>query len=80
MITFDNRNKTAKLATNISTLKLFIYSLSLSFFVFQGRLNELMSQLRMQTQVPAAKADSRFSLDPILLDEIRQVSERSVCV
>ena len=33
-----------------------------------------MSQLRMQTQVPAAKADSRFSLDPILLDEIRQVS------
>ena len=39
----------------------------------QGRLNELMSQLRMQTQVPGARADQLCALDPILLDEIRQV-------
>ena len=41
--------------------------------VLQGRLNELMSQLRMRTQVPGARADQQCALDPMLLDEIRQV-------
>ena len=41
----------------------------------QGRLNELMSQLRMQTQVPGARADQHCALDPMLLDEIRQVRQ-----
>ena len=44
----------------------------------QGRLNELMSQLRMQTQVPGARADQQCMLDPMLLDEIRQVSPASL--
>lgn len=39
----------------------------------QGRLNELMSQLRMQTQVPGARADQQCVLDPMLMDEMRQV-------
>ena len=45
--------------------------------LFKGRLNELMSQLRMQTQVPGARADQQCMLDPMLLDEIRQVSSVS---
>lgn len=42
-------------------------------FLLQGRLNELMSQLRMQTQVPGARADQQCALDPMLTAEIRQV-------
>lgn len=32
-----------------------------------------MSQIRMQTQVPGGRQDSRFSMDPMLTEEIRQV-------
>ena len=41
----------------------------------QGRLNELMSQIRMQTQIPGSMggSDERFSVDPLLMDEIKQV-------
>jgi len=39
---------------------------------FKGRLNELMSQIRMQTQVPGARAEAKLSMDPVLMDEIQQ--------
>ena len=39
---------------------------------FKGRLNELMSQIRMQTQVPGARAEAKLPLDPVLMDEIQQ--------
>ncbi|XP_064405289.1 nuclear pore complex protein Nup54-like [Halichondria panicea] len=39
---------------------------------FKGRLNELMAQLRMQTQVPGAKLDSRYSVDSDLLTDVKQ--------
>lgn len=32
-----------------------------------------MSQIRMQTQVPGARAEAKLPLDPVLMDEIQQV-------
>jgi len=34
-----------------------------------------MSQIRMQTQVPGARAEAKLSMDPVLMDEIQQVCE-----
>lgn len=31
-----------------------------------------MSQIRMQTQVPGARAEAKLSMDPVLMDEIQQ--------
>lgn len=45
-----------------------------SVFVFQGRLNELMSQIRMQNHFGAVRSEERYSVDADLLREIRQVS------
>ncbi|KAM6987028.1 nucleoporin p54 isoform 2-T2 [Aplochiton taeniatus] len=38
---------------------------------FKGRLNELMSQIRMQNHVGAVRAEERYSVDSDLLREIR---------
>ena len=42
---------------------------------FQGRLNELMSQLRMHNQLGTARADAAtaYQIDPSVQAEIRQV-------
>jgi len=32
-----------------------------------------MSQIRMQTQVPGARAEAKLPLDPVLMEEIQQV-------
>ncbi|XP_077594112.1 nucleoporin p54 isoform X3 [Stigmatopora nigra] len=39
---------------------------------FKGRLNELMSQIRMQNHFGAVRAEERYSVDTDLLREIRQ--------
>lgn len=41
--------------------------------VFQGRLNELMSQIRMQNHFGAVRSEERYSVDGDLLREIKQV-------
>lgn len=40
----------------------------------QGRLNELMSQIRMQNHFGAVRAEERYYIDADLLREIKQVS------
>ncbi len=47
--------------------------------VFQGRLNELMSQIRMQNHFGAVRSEERYRVDADLLREIRQ-ARTSVCV
>ncbi|XP_059844800.1 nucleoporin p54 isoform X2 [Hypanus sabinus] len=39
---------------------------------FKGRLNELMSQIRMQNHVGAVRSEERYSVDVDLLGEIKQ--------
>ncbi|CDQ79762.1 unnamed protein product [Oncorhynchus mykiss] len=39
---------------------------------FKGRLNELMSQIRMQNHFGAVRSEERYSVDGDLLREIRQ--------
>lgn len=39
----------------------------------QGRLNELMSQIRMQNHFGAVRSEERYSVDADLLREIKQV-------
>ncbi|XP_072352412.1 nucleoporin p54 isoform X2 [Scyliorhinus torazame] len=39
---------------------------------FKGRLNELMSQIRMQNHVGAVRSEERYSVDGDLLGEIKQ--------
>ncbi|KAI5936691.1 Nucleoporin p54 [Manis javanica] len=39
---------------------------------FKGRLNELMSQIRMQNQFGAVKSKERYNIDADLLQEIKQ--------
>lgn len=47
-----------------------------SMFLFtQGRLNELMSQIRMQNHFGAVRSEERYSVDADLLREIKQVRE-----
>lgn len=41
---------------------------------FQGRLNELMSQIRMQNHFGAVRSEERYNVDADLLREIKQVS------
>lgn len=41
---------------------------------YQGRLNELMSQIRMQNHFGAVRAEERYYIDADLLREIKQVS------
>ena len=44
------------------------------FRLIQGRLNELMSQLRMHNQqLSGARPDSTYQIDPLLQGEIKQV-------
>lgn len=40
----------------------------------QGRLNELMSQIRMQNHFGAVRSEERYNVDADLLREIKQVS------
>uniref|UniRef100_S4RN35 54 kDa nucleoporin n=1 Tax=Petromyzon marinus TaxID=7757 RepID=S4RN35_PETMA len=41
-------------------------------FCMQGRLNELMSQVRMQSHCGVARSDDKYSVEPGLLMEIKQ--------
>lgn len=40
---------------------------------FKGRLNELMSQIRMQNHLAATRTDVSYQIDPTLQDEIKQL-------
>ncbi|XP_061189372.1 nucleoporin p54-like [Saccostrea echinata] len=40
---------------------------------FKGRLNELMSQIRMQNHLAATRADVSYQMDPSLQQEIKQL-------
>ena len=43
----------------------------------QGRLNELMSQIRMHTQIPgSAGSEGRYAVDPPLMADIQQVRQK----
>jgi len=42
-------------------------------FVDQGRLNELMSQIRMQNHFGAVRSEERYNVDVDVLREIKQV-------
>lgn len=44
-------------------------------FFLQGRLNELMSQIRMQNHFGAVRSEERYSVDADLLREIKQVRQ-----
>ncbi|KAF0031597.1 hypothetical protein F2P81_016152 [Scophthalmus maximus] len=46
--------------------------MDLSHRVLQGRLNELMSQIRMQNHFGAVRSEERYSVDADLLREIKQ--------
>eukprot|EP00731_Ephydatia_muelleri_P030790 Em0022g304a len=39
---------------------------------FKGRLNELMSVLRMQLLVPGARAEGKYAIDPLVFEDIKQ--------
>ena len=42
--------------------------------MLQGRLNELLSQIRMHTQIPGSTfSEGRYSVEPPLMAEIHQV-------
>ena len=41
--------------------------------LLQGRLNELMSQLRMQNQSGAARLEAGYQMDPNVQLELQQV-------
>jgi nuclear pore complex protein Nup54 len=44
---------------------------------FKGRLNELMSQIRMHTQIPgSAGSEGRYAVDPPLMADIQQHLEQ----
>lgn len=45
----------------------------------QGRLNELMSQIRMQNHFGAVRSEERYNVDADLLREIKQVSRLYLC-
>ena len=52
----------------------YLQSLNLQFFiVLQGRLNELMSQIRLQSQVNGQQNSVTFNLDENAKLEIKQV-------
>ena len=52
----------------------YLQSLNLQFFiVLQGRLNELMSQIRLQSQVNGQQNSGTFNLDENAKLEIKQV-------
>ncbi|XP_033743990.1 nuclear pore complex protein Nup54-like isoform X2 [Pecten maximus] len=40
---------------------------------FKGRLNELMSQIRMQNHLASTRTDISYQIDPTLQDEIKQL-------
>lgn len=55
---------------------IFIFEVCLTvflLFISQGRLNELMSQIRMQNHFGAVRSEERYSVDADLLREIKQV-------
>ena len=45
----------------------------------QGRLNELMSQIRMHTQIPgSAGSEGRYTVDPPLMADVQQVRVHTI--
>ena len=42
--------------------------------LLQGRLNELMSQIRMQNHLAGTRNDVSYQMDPSLQEEIKHVS------
>ncbi|XP_043917165.1 nucleoporin p54 isoform X2 [Protopterus annectens] len=47
---------------------------------FKGRLNELMSQIRMQNHFGAVKVEERYSVDGDLLRDIKQFQAERLCL
>ena len=43
-------------------------------YLLQGRLNELMSQIRMQNHLAGTRNDVSYQMDPSLQEEIKHVS------
>ena len=46
---------------------------ALFLFINKGRLNELMSQIRMQNHFGAVRSEERYNVDADVLREIKQV-------
>ena len=44
-------------------------------YIFQGRLNELMSQIRMQNHLSSSRSDINYQMDTNVQSEIKQVSQ-----
>ncbi|CAE1242890.1 NUP54 [Acanthosepion pharaonis] len=40
---------------------------------FKGRLNELLSQIRMQNHMTASRADTNYQMEPLMEEEIREL-------
>ncbi len=49
--------------------------LMMDVFFFQGRLNELMSQMRMQNQLSALRQDATYQMDDNVQREVKQVRQ-----
>lgn len=54
-------------------------NVSISSYLCQGRLNELMSQIRMQNHLAGTRADVSYQMDPSLQQEIKHVSLDPPC-
>lgn len=87
MIVFVNYHKLYFLAAvrdqTTTWGKAFIeYFIVLFLSYLQGRLNELMSQIRMQNHFGAVRSEERYSVDADLLREIKQVrvNEFTQCI
>jgi hypothetical protein len=47
----------------------------IKYYFFQGRLNELMSQMRMQNQLGStARPEAGYQIDPAVQQEIKKVN------
>lgn len=47
---------------------------------FKGRLSELVSQIRLQRQLTGSRADARYQIDPLMMEEVKQVSHHWICL
>lgn len=58
----------------------FCFTDLICFCLLKGRLNELVSQIRLQRQLTTSRADAHYQVDPLMMEEVKQVSYPSVLV
>ena len=74
-------NRCVQMADNIEiqiSKHAFLYHYNILYIelcIFQGRLNELMSQIRMQNHLAASGTDVNYQMDPTMLHEVKTVSK-----